>query len=378
MPRFPRDLTGYIRNHRILAYAISAIAVGIATTVTFYVEPLHEAPTDLYFAAIVITAWLCGKGPAVLATILSTLAVDFFIIPPIFSILLDLADLTRFVIFAMVALSICYLQDRYKQTAVRLRETNDVLEARVEERTAKLAAANQALLEEVKERQAAEDALIQSEANLRLALGSTELSLKEKEVLNRELNHRVKNNLQIISSLLSIQSSKIQGPENQEIFKECQHRIRAIALVHQRLCGAANLTSIDLSEYFNKLVHELFRSYYVGHSAVSPHVTVDAITLNIDRLIPCALIVNELVCNAFKYAFPDGKSGDVSVELRRANGHISLSVRDNGIGFSKPETQPRCSAGLQIVRALVDQLSGQLQWANGCGTLATVTFPEAN
>jgi two-component sensor histidine kinase len=378
MPRFPRDLTGYIRDHRILAYAISVLAVSIATAVTFYVEPLHEAPTDLYFAAIVITAWLCGKGPAVLATIISTLAVDFFIIPPIFSILLDLADLTRFIIFAMVALSICYLQDLYKQAAVRLREANDVLEARVDERTAKLAAANQALVEEVRERQAAEDALIQSEANLRLALGSTELSLKEKEVLNRELNHRVKNNLQIISSLLSIQSSKIQGRENQEIFKECQHRIRAIALVHQRLCGAANLTSIDLSEYFNKLVHELFRSYYVGHGAVSPHVTIDAITLNIDRLIPCALIVNELVCNAFKYAFPDGRSGDVSVELRRANGHISLAVSDNGVGFTQPQTQPRCSAGLQIVRALVDQLSGQLQWANGCGTLATVTFPETN
>ena len=378
MPRFPRDLDVYIRDHRILAYAISLITVGIATLITYCVEPLHEAPTDLYFAAIVITAWLCGKGPAVLATILSTLAVDFFIIPPIFSLLLDLADLTRFIIFAMVALSICYLQDRYKRVADRLRESNDVLEARVEERTANLAKANQALLEEVKERQAAEDALIQSEANLRRALGNTELSLKEKEVLNRELNHRVKNNLQIISSLLSIQSSKIQGRENQEIFKECQHRIRAIALVHQRLCGAANLTSIDLSDYFNKLVTELFRSYYVGQGAVTPHVTVEAPALNIDRLIPCALIVNELVCNAFKYAFPDGRSGDVSVELRRANGTVSLSVRDNGVGFSQPTTQPRCSVGLQIVRALVDQLSGQLQWTNGCGTLATVTFPEAN
>ncbi len=378
MPRFPRDIAGYIQDHRILAYAISLILVSIATAVTFFVEPLHEAPTDLYFAAIVITAWLCGQGPAILATIVSTLAVDFFIIPPIFSILLDLADLTRFIIFAMVALSICYLHDRYKRVAIRLREANDALEARVEERTTKLATANQALLDEVQERQAAEQALLLSEANLRQALGNTELSLKEKEVLNRELNHRVKNNLQIISSLLSIQSSKIQGDENREIFKECQHRIRAIALVHQRLCGAANLTDIDLSEYFNKLVQELFRSYYVGSGTVTPHVTVDALALNIDRLIPCALIVNELVCNAFKYAFPEGKSGEVQVELRRTNGQVSLCVRDDGIGFT-PQTAPsRCRVGLQIVRALVDQLSGELHWTNGHGTLATVTFPELN
>jgi two-component sensor histidine kinase len=378
MPRFPRDLAGYIRDHQLLAYVISIFSVAIATLVTFFVPPLHEAPTDLFFAAIVITAWLCGKGPTFLATILSTLAVDFFIIPPVFSILLDLADLTRFVIFAMVALSICYLQDRYKQAADHLREANDVLEARVQERTAKLATTNKALLNEITERQTAEKALLESQANLRLALGSAEISIKEKEVLNRELNHRVKNNLQIISSLLSIQSSKIQGRENQEILKECQHRIRAIALVHQRLCGGTNLTSIDLSEYFSKLVQELFRSYYVGHGTITPQVSVDALALNIDRLIPCALIVNELVCNAFKYAFPNGQSGEVRVELRRAGGQISLSVSDNGVGFSLPTTPLRCSAGLQIVRALVDQLSGHLHWTNGCGTLATVTFPETS
>src|SRR5262249_48148932 len=161
-----------------------------------------------------------------------------------------------------------------------------------------------------------------------------------------------------------------------EIFKECQHRIRAIALVHQRLCGAANLTNIDLSEYFGKLVQELYRSYYVGHGSVKPHVNVDALALNLDRLIPCALIVNELVCNAFKYAFPGDRSGDVQVQLRHSDGQISLSVGDNGIGFLPSEAKPRSSVGLQIVRALVEQLSGQLQWKNGSGTLATVTFPE--
>lgn len=378
MPRFSSGFLELTKRHQASGYLISLASVGVATVVTSWVKPLHEAPTDLYFAAIVIAAWLGGKGPAILAIILSTLTVDFFIIPPVFSILLDLADLTRFIIFAMVAFSICYLQDRYKQVAVRLREANDVLEARVQERTVKLETANHSLLAEIQERQAAEEALIESEAKLRVALGNAELSLKEKEVLNREMNHRVKNNLQIISSLLSIQYGKIEGRENQEIFKECQHRVRAIALVHQRLCGAANLTHIDLSEYFDKLVKELYRSYYVGRGLVVPHVEVESLQINIDRLIPCALIVNELVCNAFKYAFPNDRSGDVHVRLQREDEHISLSVSDNGIGFSPGPTTSRCSVGLQIVRALAEQLSGQLQWANGVGTLATITFPNAN
>ncbi len=149
-------------------------------------------------------------------------------------------------------------------------------------------------------------------------------------------------------------------------------------MVHQRLCGAANLANIDLATYFEQLVQELFRSYFVGTGTVTPHVFVEETALNIDRLVPCALIVNELVCNAFKYAFPDGASGEVDVELRRVQNQINLKVADDGIGFS-PETGSQASgAGLQIVQALVDQLAGQLQWSNGCGAAATITFPAMN
>src|SRR5262249_29451717 len=147
--------------------------------------PLHDAPTDLYFAAIVLTAWLGGKGPAILASILSTFAVDFFIIPPVFSFLLDVGDFIRFGVFLLVGLLICILQDRYQQAAKNLRQANDILEDRVRDRTAELAAANQGLQLEISEREAAEAALLESEANLRKALG-------EKEVLFRELDHRVK------------------------------------------------------------------------------------------------------------------------------------------------------------------------------------------
>ncbi len=337
-----------------------------------------KAPTDLYFAAIAVTAWKFGRGPAILATIISTLAVDYFIIPPIFSILFDIADVTRFFIFAFVALLICYLQDQYRVIANRVREANDVLESRVRERTAALATANQSLMIEVRERQATEAALLESEGKLRRALDSAEFSLQEKVVLNRELNHRVKNNLQIINSLLSIQASRLKDSGNREILKECQHRVRAIALVHQRLCGGTNLAQIDLAAYFRQLVQELFRSYFVGTGKVTPRIAVDETAMNIDRLVPCALIVNELVCNAFKYAFPEGQSGEVRVEVHRDQNNVCLTVADDGIGFSPTDSTRRDRVGLQIVQALVEQLSGKIQWENGRGTSATIIFPAMN
>src|SRR5436190_10471681 len=245
MVAFARNLPGRIAWPTEFAYGMSVVGVAIATLLTYYVPPLHEAPTDLYFAVLAVTAWKFGRGPAILVTVLSTLAVDYFIIPPIFSILFDIADITRFAIFAFVALLVCYLQDSYRAVAIRLQHANDELEQRVRERTAALATANQSLMIEVRERQATEGALLESEAKLRNALDSAEFSIKEKEVLNRELNHRVKNNLQIINSLLSIQASRLKDSGNREILKECQHRVRAIALVHQRLCSTTNLAQID-------------------------------------------------------------------------------------------------------------------------------------
>ncbi len=369
---------GQLRERPYLAYSVSVLAVAAATALTFYLPPLHEAPTDLYFAAIAAVAWWCGKGPAVLATVVSTLAVDFFIIPPVFSILLDVADLTRFLIFGFVALLICYLQDRYQHIALRLQEANSVLDARVQQRTAELATANQSLRREIGDREAAAAALIESEGKLRVALGHMELSLKEKEILIRELNHRVKNNLQIITSLLSLQGSKIQDRASRDVFKECQHRVRAIAMVHQRLYGAPNLTEIDLAAYFKQLTQELLRSYYGGAGNVTCTVSVDQTTLNIDQLVPCALVVNELVSNALKYAFPNGKSGEVRVELHRQNGQLCLSVADDGVGFTPNEAPRQSGIGLAIVQALCDQLGGELQWSNQHGTRAQIAFSEKN
>lgn len=360
------------------SYALSVLAVGAAIAITEVVPPLHTTPTVLFFAVIVCAAWLGGKGPAIVAVVLSSLAVDYFLVTPYFSLFADVADLVRFVGFGLVAVATLYLQENYHRLAMRLHDANEALEARVATRTADLAAANQSLLAEIHERKEVEAALKESEKNLRAALDSVHASLAEKEILLRELQHRVKNNLQIIVSLLSLQSRRSRSQDCAEVLKECQHRVRAIALVHQRLCGATSLASIDLSYYFNHLVEELRRSYYVGSGTIEPHVEVDDVALGIDQLIPAALIVNELACNAFKYAFPADRSGDVWVRLRRDAGNVRLSIEDNGVGFAPHESNDADTVGLQIVEALSDQLSGTVQWSNGEGTSTTITFPVSN
>jgi two-component sensor histidine kinase len=213
-------------------------------------------------------------------------------------------------------------------------------------------------------------------AELRGAVGITEAALKEKEVLLRELQHRVKNNLQIITSLLSLQRGKLQDQTSRELFKECQQRVCAIALVHERLYRTPNVARLDVEVYFRELVQNLLRCYGVNSESVTSRIAADEVRLRIDHLIPCALIVNELVCNALKHAFPDGRSGEVSVELRKRDGHVTLRVTDDGVGFSPPGAPTGSCGGQQIVSALVDQLSGKLEWADGRGTSATVTFPE--
>lgn len=367
-----------LQGRHLLAYGVSLLGIGAALLLTHVLSPLHSTPTVIFFAAVVVAAWAGGRGPAFLATLCSILAVDFFFVHQRLSLLSELADLVRLSAFTLVALLICSLQDNYQRIATRLRQANDVLETRVQERTADLTAVNESLTAEIQERQRAEATLKESEAKLRAAISATEMALREKEVLLRELHHRVKNNLQIITSILSLQGGRIQDRSCQELFKDCQQRVRIIALVHERLCRAPNLTKLNLDSYFRDLVQDLLRCYSVNSGVVRPRVVIEDVAVRIDHLIPCALIVNELVCNALKYAFPDGRSGEVRVEVRRRDGHVCLIVADDGVGFTPLEGRRGNGVGHQIVQALVDQLSGRLEWANGSGTSATVTFPEPN
>ncbi|MCH7519792.1 MAG: PAS domain S-box protein, partial [Candidatus Dadabacteria bacterium] len=192
-------------------------------------------------------------------------------------------------------------------------------------------------------------------------------SLKEKEVLLKEIHHRVKNNLQVICSLLSLQSSYIKSTDNSDIFNESQNRIKSMALVHEFLYQSDNLASINFKEYMNTLVDNLLSSYEADIYNISSVIEVEDITLDIDTAIPCGLIINELVSNSIKHAFPWAKenlgSGDrknmISIELFMTdNGFYNLNISDNGKGFpSNIDFRDTNSLGLKLVCALTEQLN---------------------
>ncbi|MBN1939608.1 MAG: PAS domain S-box protein, partial [Candidatus Aminicenantes bacterium] len=158
-------------------------------------------------------------------------------------------------------------------------------------------------------------------------------ALREKEVLLREIHHRVKNNMQVISSLLRLQSGKFADPDVREAFQESQERIKSMALVHEKLYGTKDLSTIDFSDYVKTLTSTVFGSHNVG-DRVALHLDLEQTFLDINAAVPCGLILNELVLNSLKHAFPPGRKGRVGIELRESeDGMIRLTVRDDGIGL---------------------------------------------
>jgi two-component sensor histidine kinase/CheY-like chemotaxis protein len=202
-------------------------------------------------------------------------------------------------------------------------------------------------------------------------------SLREKEVLLKEIQHRVKNNLQVIASLLNLQSGHVQDEQARQALKESQNRIRAMALVHQKLYQSPDVAKIGFAQYIRELATQLFRSFGVPPETVSLKVQSHDIFLGVDTAIPCALIINELVTNSLKHAFPEGRKGEICIDFQSDQGQLALTVSDNGVGLSPnakfPNTQ---SLGWQLVSALTDQLDAQLELRNGFGTTFHFTFRE--
>ncbi|HEY9627551.1 MAG TPA: histidine kinase dimerization/phosphoacceptor domain -containing protein [Coleofasciculaceae cyanobacterium] len=202
-------------------------------------------------------------------------------------------------------------------------------------------------------------------------------SLREKEVLLKEIHHRVKNNLQIVYSLLRLQRRQLKDPQAVEALLESQNRIETIALIHEKLYRSKDLGSIDFAEYIPGLVSNLFSTYDVNDRRITLETKVEPISLDIDKAIPCGLIINELVSNALKYAFPSAQTGQIDVEMRCGeDAQITLIVGDNGVGFSSCSdfSQPE-TLGLQLVEDFVAQLKGQLQISCHAGTQFSITFP---
>ncbi len=196
-------------------------------------------------------------------------------------------------------------------------------------------------------------------------------SLKEKEVLLKEIHHRVKNNLQVISSLLLLQSKQIKGKKNIELFKESQNRVKSMALIHEKLYQSQDLASIDFREYLNTLIVGLFRSYQARSGHIDLKLDVDDISLGVDTAIPCGLIINELVSNSLKHAFPNGHEGEVRVALHPINKKdVELVISDNGVGIPKDlDFRQTNSLGLHLVTILAeDQLDGEIKLSRDKGT----------
>ncbi|WP_250124130.1 PAS domain S-box protein [Chroococcidiopsis sp. CCMEE 29] len=201
-------------------------------------------------------------------------------------------------------------------------------------------------------------------------------SLKEKEVLLKEIHHRVKNNLQIISSLLKLQSGYIKDKHTLEMFKDSQSRIRSMALIHEKLYQSQDLSKVDFAEYITNLAANLFRSYELDPTAINSSLNVESIFLEIDVAVPCGLIINELVSNSLKYAFPDRRKGEIRIHLHSDNQHeIKLIVGDNGIGLPKDfDFQKTGTLGLQLVNNLVEQLEGTIEVNGHSGTEFRIKF----
>jgi PAS domain S-box-containing protein len=203
-------------------------------------------------------------------------------------------------------------------------------------------------------------------------------SLREKEVLLKEVHHRVKNNLQVISSLLNLQSRYVKDRQALEMFKESQSRVRSMALIHEKLYQSEDLARIDIAGYIRDLISSLFRSYGASAAAIKVKTDVHDILLDINAAIPCGLIINELVSNCLKHAFPDGRGGKLVTELRSDNDkHCSLIVSDNGIGFPEDiDFRNTESLGMQLVITLVEQLDGSIELDRSSGTAFRIRFSQ--
>ena len=200
-------------------------------------------------------------------------------------------------------------------------------------------------------------------------------SLQEKEVLLKEIHHRVKNNLTVINSLLNLQASTLTDRGTKAVLREAANRVGSMAAIHEQLYRSSNLAAIDFRPYVERLVTQLLRTYAPGH--VTFDLDIKGIFFEINAAIPCGLIINELVTNSLKYAFPERAQGSITVRITISpDGMRTLMVRDDGIGLPGPVDVANISTlGLRLVSLLAQQLGGSAEITSQNGTCCTVEFP---
>jgi two-component sensor histidine kinase len=203
-------------------------------------------------------------------------------------------------------------------------------------------------------------------------------AVAEKEVLLKEVHHRVKNNLQIISSLLNMQAELLSEPSLKEVLQESRRRVESMAMIHERLYSDQDMDHLDFRQYVNALARELYNIYFVNSDLVSLRLELAPVSLELNQAIPCGLILNELLANCLKYAFPDARRGEILVALRREDDHITLRVADNGVGLPLGlDWRNTKSLGLRIVNILARQLKGSVHQETGAGADFSLIFQKA-
>lgn len=220
--------------------------------------------------------------------------------------------------------------------------------------------------QEIAERQRAEEKL--------------KASLQEKEVLLKEIHHRVKNNLQVISSLLYLQSKQVAEPKMLEMFVDSQNRVRSMALVHEQLYQTEDLARVNVAEYVRSLASYLFRFYGLGTDRLRLVIDVAELSLGVNIAVPCGLIINELLSNTLKHAFPGGAKGTIHIGFSTgSDGRYTLVVRDDGVGLPAGlDVRQTKSLGLRLVYTLVDQLEGTIELDRSEGTQFRIVFGESD
>jgi two-component sensor histidine kinase len=200
-------------------------------------------------------------------------------------------------------------------------------------------------------------------------------ALTEKDVLLREIHHRVKNNLQLVSSLLTLQGQSIDDKMALKAINEGKSRVRSMALIHQDLYQNENITSVSAQTYLSKLCNELFQTYNIKEEQIRLKTAIQDVYIDVDTLIPLGLILNELVTNSLKYAFPDDRKGQIEILLKEDENQLIVQVKDDGVGY-KPDQVRSNSFGSVLIGSLIQQLDGQIETVIDNGTNITLKLNE--
>ena len=202
-------------------------------------------------------------------------------------------------------------------------------------------------------------------------------SLNEKEYLLREIHHRVKNNMQIISSLLNLQTKYVNDEEAIDVLQESQNRVKSMAMIHEKIYQSNDLEEINFADYIQSLISNLFHTYNVDKKLVKSTFKIENITLNMETAVPCGLIISEIISNSLKYAFPNKMRGEIIVSLKSVEETYELMIKDNGIGLPKGlDLNNLESLGLLLVKILTEQIEGELIINSINGTEFKIIFKE--